>query len=199
MAILITIRSRNLLNDGLHQRNQIVIIIIHAVLCNTITGSGINNREIQLVIISIQLHKELQDLIVNIINALVWAVNLVDNNDRLQLLLKSLSQNVLGLRHRTLKGIYQQQNTINHVQYTLNLAAEISMARGINNIYLGALIHDSSILGKNSNTALTLQIARVHNALCYLLVGAENMALLQHSINQGSLAMVDMGNNSNIS
>ena len=197
-SLHITLRSRNLLDDGLHQRLQISIVILHAVLGNTVTGSSIDAREIQLLIISIQLHKELQHLVINIIYTLVRTVNLIDNHDWLQALLQSLTKHILGLRHRPLKGIYQQYNAVNHVQDTLHLAAEVSMARGINDVDLDAIVHNSSILGKNCNASFTLQIAGVHNALGNLLVGAENMALLQHGIHQGSLAVVNVSNNSNI-
>ena len=72
------------------------------------------------------------------------------------------------------------------------------MARGVNDVNLYILVHDSGILGKNGNTALTLDIAGVHNALSYLLVGAEYMALLEHGIDQCGLAVVNVSNNGDI-
>ena len=55
------------------------------------------------------------------------------------------------------------------------------------------------ILGQNGNAALTLQIARVHHAVHHGLVLAVDAALLEHFVHQGGLAVVDVGDDGNIS
>ena len=112
--------------------------------------------------------------------------------------LQSLAQHVFGLGHGAFIGINQEQYAINHIQHALYLAAKISMARGIQNVNLYAIMHNGCIFGQNSDATLTLQVVGVHNALFHMLVRTENAALLQHSIHQSGLAMVNVGNNGNI-
>ena len=109
--------------------------------------------------------------------------------------LQSLAQHVFGLGHGAFIGINQKQYAVNHVQHAFYLATEVSMARGIQNVDFYAIMHNSSIFGQNSDTTFTLQIVGVHNALFHMLVRTENAALLQHRIDQGGLAMVNVGNN----
>ena len=111
------------------------------------------------------------------------------------MLLQSFTQNVFSLRHRSFISINQQQYAINHGQYALYLAAKISMARGVKDVDFYAFMHNCSIFGKYGDTTLTLQSIGVHNAILYMFISTENTALLQHSINQSGLAMVNVGDN----
>ena len=70
-----------------------------------------------------------------------------------------LAQNILRLRHRPLKGIDEQQNTVYHVENALHLTAEVRMTGGIYDIDLDPIIEDRRILRKNRNPALALDIA----------------------------------------
>ncbi len=73
------------------------------------------------------------------------------------------------------------------------------MARGINDVDLDAVVHDGRVLREDRDAALALDIARVHYALGYLLIRTENMALLQHGIDERRLAVVDVGDDRDIS
>ena len=73
------------------------------------------------------------------------------------------------------------------------------MARRIDDVDLDVVVHDCRVLGQDRDTALTLDIAGVHDTLCNLLIGTENVTLLEHCIDQRRLTMVDVGNNRNIS
>ena len=72
------------------------------------------------------------------------------------------------------------------------------MTRRVDDVDLHVIVEDRCILGKNRNTALALQIPRIHDALCHLLIRAENMALPQHGVNQRRLSMVDVGDDRDI-
>ena len=73
------------------------------------------------------------------------------------------------------------------------------MARGIHDVDLGVAVLDGGVLGQNGDAALTLQIVGVHDALHRLLILAVYTALLQHLIHQRGLAVVNVGDNGNIS
>ena len=54
------------------------------------------------------------------------------------------------------------------------------------------------VLGENRDSALAFQIVRVHHAFGDRLVVAEGAALAQHGVNQRGLAVVDVGDDSDI-
>ena len=58
---------------------------------------------------------------------------------------------------------------------------------------------DGGILGQNGDAPLPLQIAGVHDPLHGGLIFPIDAALLQHFVHQRGLAVVDMGNDGNIS
>ena len=66
----------------------------------------------------------------------VGLVNLVDHNDGLEANLQGLLEHETRLRHRTLKGIDEQQTAVSHIEHTLHLATEIGVSRGIDDIDL---------------------------------------------------------------
>ena len=97
------------------------------------------------------------------------------------------------------RRIDEQQNAVDHLEDTLDLAAEIGVARGIDDVDFRSLIMHGGILGQNGNAALTLQIARVHHAVHHGLVLAVDAALLEHLIDQRRLAMVNVRDDGDIS
>ena len=119
-------------------------------------------------------------------------------DDERQVLLQSLLQNKAGLGHAALGCIDQQQNAVDHLQNALDLAAEVRVARGVDDVDLNAVVLAGAVLGQNRDAALTLDVAGVHDALGHLLVGTESAGLLQHLVDQGGLAVVDVRNDCNV-
>ena len=73
------------------------------------------------------------------------------------------------------------------------------MARGVADVNLDALVVDSGNLCEDRNSAFSLQIVGVHNAIGEFFVGAENAALTEHGVHQRGLSMVYVRNNSDVS
>ena len=132
-------------------------------------------------------------------DSLVRTVNLIQDNDYPMPEFQRAAQYKTGLGHGTLRGVNQQDNTIDHLQNTLNLAAEVGMARRVHNIDFGIPIIYSSILGHDRDTALTFQVIGVHDAFNNFLVFTVHARLLQHFVHQRRFAVVDMRNNGYIS
>ena len=192
-------RSRDFLDDCLHERLEVVALVFHLVLRDTVARRRIDNREIELVVVGVELHEQLEDFVVDIIDTLVRLVNLVDDDDWFELLLQCLAEDVLRLRHRAFECIDEQQDAVDHVQHALDLAAEVRMARGVDDVDFDAVVHDGRVLRQDRDAALTLDVARVHDALLDLLVRAEDMALLEHRIDERRLAVVDVRDDSDVS
>ena len=106
------------------------------------------------------------------VGARVGTVDLVDDDDGLEPHLQRLGDHELGLRQRAFGGVDQDQRAIDHVQNAFDFAAEIGMARRIDDIDAGALPFDRGGLGENGDAALALEIVGVHGALDLALVGA---------------------------
>ena len=73
------------------------------------------------------------------------------------------------------------------------------MARGINDVNLYIIIMNSCIFGQNRDAPLPLDVIGVHNTLCDFLVFPEHTALFQQLVHNRCLAVVDMGDNRDIS
>ena len=108
-------------------------------------------------------------------------------------------QDEAGLRHRALGGVHQQNNAVDHLQNPFHLAAEVGMTRGIDDIDFIVFILNGCIFGKNSNAAFPLQVTGVHNAVNHCLIFTVNAALFQHLVDQSGFAVVNVGDNCNIS
>ena len=167
-------------------------------LGNAVSGRAVNQREIQLVIICFQFDEEVQNFAFHVRNTLVRTVDLIDDNDRFQLMFQCLSENVLGLGHRAFMGVYQKEHAVYHVQDTFHFAAEVSMPWGINDVDFDTIVHNGSVLCQNGNASFPFQRVGVHDTFCHFLVVPENMTLFQHGIDKSRLAMVDMGDNGNV-
>ena len=64
-------------------------------------------------------------------------------------------------------------------------------------IFVVAVV-DGRVLGEDRDAALALEVVRVHDALAVLLVGAEDAALLQQGVDEGGLAVVDVGDDGDV-
>ena len=69
-------------------------------------------------------------LLLDLGDAGVGAVGLVDQEDDGQLRLERLAQHEAGLRQRALARVDEQHDAVDHRQAALDLAAEVGVARG---------------------------------------------------------------------
>ena len=154
---------------------------------------GEQRRKIELLLAGVEQGEQVEDLVVHLGGARVRAIDLVDDDDRLQAARQRLADDELGLRHRPLGGIDQHQDAVHHAQDALDLAAEIGVARRIDDVdaHVPSGLHRGAF-GEDRDAAFALQIVRIERALGDLLVGAERAALAQQLIDQRRLAVIDM-------
>jgi hypothetical protein len=112
--------------------------------------------------------------------------------------MQSMAQHKLGLGHRSFDRIYQKKAAVCHAEDTLYLTAEIGMPWRINDIDFDVPVYHSRILRHDGNPLFSLKGITVHDKLAHCLVISKDIALLEHGIHQGGLAMVNVGNNSYI-
>src|SRR3990170_380129 len=101
---------------------------------------------------------------------LIYSIN---DNDWFQVQLQCLLQNKSCLRHRTLKSIYQQANTISHFQNPFYLTTEIGVTRSVNYIDLNSFVHHRSILTKYSYASFSFKVIAIHDQVTGILIFPE--------------------------
>src|SRR6267142_3597981 len=191
-VVLIAFRSRNGRQNRIEQRTQSFAGRLRLVRSRSRFRIRIQHREIKLIFVSVEVDKEIVNLVEDFLRARVGAVDLIDDNHRLQTGFEGLAQDVTRLGQRTFAGIHQQHDAVDHLQGALDFAAEVAVAGCIHNVDLYVVIPDGGVLGENGNAALALQIVGIHDALDQCLVGAERAALTKHGVYERGLSMVNV-------
>jgi hypothetical protein len=108
----------------------------------------------------------------------VGPIDLVDDDDRLQAAAQRLADDEFGLRQRSLGGVDQHEDAIDHAEDTLDLAAEIGMTRRVDDIDPHVVPLHGRALREDRDAAFALELIGIEGALGDLLIGAERAALL---------------------
>lgn len=127
-AVRIDIGCRDMLEDGIKQRQHIHVAVVRIETCIAVHCTRVDSREVELLVTCAQLEHELEDLIEDFVGTRARAVDLVDDDDGHQIEAESMLENETRLRHGALEGIDQQQDAVGHLEHTLDLAAEVGMA-----------------------------------------------------------------------
>ena len=189
---------RDVLDEQVHQRLEVGAL--DALLERRPAGPGVrvDDRELDLVLVRVEVDEQLVDLVDHLGDARVRPVDLVDDEDHRQPRLERLAQDEARLRQRALGGVDQQQHAVDHRQPALDLAAEVGVARRVDDVELHAVVADRGVLGEDGDALLALEVHRVHDAVVDVLVGAEGAALPQHRVDQRRLAVVDVGDDGDV-
>ena len=78
--------------------------------------------------------KQVVGLVDDLGDARVGAVGLVEHEDDGQLRLERLAQHEAGLRQRALARVDEQHDAVDHRQAALDLAAEVGVAGGVDDV-----------------------------------------------------------------
>lgn len=143
-----------------------------------------------------QVHRLTDDLL----DAGVRPVRLVDQEDDGKLGREGLAEHEARLGRRALGRIDEQDDAVDHGQPALHLAAEVGVARGVDDVDgdglalgRGAVVEHRGVLREDGDALLALEVARVHDAVGHVAVGRERIGLLQHGVDQGGFSVVNVG------
>ena len=178
IRLRITLRCRDIIEDGLEERLHGSGLIIEASLREALLRGCIQERAVELLVGSIEIHHKLENLVLDLGRTCLRLIDLVDDDHNRKTKVQGLLQYETGLWHRSLEGIDQEDRTIYHLEDTLYLTTEIRVARGIDDVDLRALIVNSCVLRENGDTSLTLDRVRVHDTDTHLLIITEYTGLL---------------------
>ena len=124
-----------------------------------------------------ELVHQIESFVHDPVRARAGAVDFVDHDDGFQSQRERLARHKPRLRHRAFDRIDQQQHAVNHRQHALDLAAEVGVTGGVDDVDADAFVIHRGVLGQNGNAALTLEVVRVHDALDHLLILTEGAGL----------------------
>ena len=137
--------------------------------------------ELELLVGGVEVGHEVEAVVIGLLGVGAGLVDLVhDDHDR-KAGRDGVREHEAGLRHRALGGVAQQQRAVGHAQDALDLAAEVGVARGVDDVDLDALL-----------------VVGVEHALLYLLVRAEGVRGLQQLVHERGLAVVDVRDDGNV-
>src|SRR6266446_1504638 len=192
------LRRRHVLNNGLEKRSHVFVLIVQFAHSKTIPGAGVDDRKIELLIARFQFDEEIKDQVERFARFRVLSVDLVNDDDGLETILQRLAQNESGLRLRTVMGVYHEQYAIDHLHDAFDLAAEIGVAGRVYDIDTITVPLKRRVLRPNGNALLALEIHRVHHPLLDFLIRPKSPRLPQQLVDQGSLAVVYVRNDGDV-
>ena len=159
---------------------------------------AVKDREIELRVIGIERGEEVEHLVHHLARARLLLVDLVHRDDRLQADLQRLRDHEFRLRHRAFGGIDEHDRAIDHAEDALDLAAEIGMARRVDDIDARAFPHHGGAFGQNGDAALAFELVQIHHALGDALILPEGAGLAEQLVDERRLAMIDMSDDGDV-
>jgi hypothetical protein len=129
----------------------------------------------------------------------VGLVHFVDYHDGFQTELQGFLKDEPGLGHGTFKGVDEQQYAVGHVQDTLYFPAKVGVAGSVDDIDLDIFVPDGHVFRQNGDAAFAFNVVVVQNELPGLLVGTEQLAVMKNFVDQSGFAVVNVGDNRNVS
>ena len=195
---LLVVGCGDAVEDGLEQRLEVGAL--DALLGGGPAGPGVGeeDREVDLVLVGVEVEEELLHLVDDLVDAGVGPVDLVDHEHHRQPGLEGLAEHEPGLGEGALGGVDQQEHAVDHGQATLDLAAEVGVARGVDDVDLHAVVEHGGVLGEDGDALLALEVAGVHDPLVDRLVVPEGTGLPEHGVHQGGLPVVDVGHDGHV-
>ena len=190
---LLHLRSGYVVDDRVQQRRNVLRALLPHMRHPALLGAAVNGHEVELLFGRVQREHQVEHLLVDFLGTAVRLVYLIDDDDRLLTQRQRFLKHEPRLRHRAFERIHEQQHAVGHVQHALHLAAEVGVARRIDDIDLVSVIVDRHVLRQDRDPALALQIVVVHDQLAGLLVVPEKMPLHNHLVDQRSLSVIDVG------
>ena len=159
-------------------------------------------REVQLLVGGPKGGEEVEGVVQHLVGVGVRPVHLVQAEDGAQAHLEGLAEDELGLGHDPFLGVDQQDAAVHHAEDPLDLAAEVGVARGVDDVDPGlarlAVPEHAGALGKDGDSPFALLVIGVHGAFDGRLVRPEGTGLGEELIDQGRLPVVDVGDDSDI-
>ncbi len=115
--------------------------------CPPILSTCVVNGVIQVLIGTVQLTEQLEDLISHLLDSRSWPVHFVNYDHRFDVPFQGLFEHKFGLSHRSFGGTNHQADSIDHCHDSFDFATKIMMAGSVHNIDFIVLEGDAGAFG----------------------------------------------------
>jgi hypothetical protein len=96
------------------------------------------------------------------------------------------------------KASTTRKHAVDGGQHALDLAAEVGVSGGVDDVDEVALVRDRRVLGQDRDATFPFEIIVVHHALGDFLVLAEGASLTEELVDEGGLPVVDVGDDGDV-
>ena len=155
-------------------------------------GARVENREVDLLLGRVEIDEQVVDLVQDFLERASGRSILLMTTIGVSRRSSALRSTNRVCGQRPLGRVDEQQHAVDHRERPLDFAAEIGVARRVDDIDEHVLVVDGGVLRQNRDAALALEVRVVHRALGDPLVRAEDAALVQQRVDQRGLAVVDV-------
>ena len=189
---------RNVIEDGLEERGHVLLFLAEVVHHVAVAAGAIHNRGVELLFGGVEFHEELEHLVVHLSRLGVFAVDFVDDDHDLEAMGEGLAEHETGLSLWAVVGIDHEEHAVDHAERALDLATEVGVSGSVDDVNDLILPVNGGVLGLDRDALLLFEVHGIHGTLLDALVGAENATLLEKFVDEGGFAMVDVGDNGDV-
>ena len=181
----------------------LAVALLAAVLLDVVDDPALEARavkhgKVELLVGGAQLDEQVEGRVERARRVGVGPVGLVDDHDGPQPQAQRAHEHVAGLGHGAFVGVDQQEHGVDHAEHALYLAAEVGVAGGVDDVDEVVLPLHCAVLAADRDAALALEVVAVHDALLDVGVLAEHAGGAEDGVDQGGLAVVDVGDDGEV-
>ena len=149
--------------DRLEERPEVLHWLIRLPSGHGELRGCVDHRELELLLVCIEIHEQIEDLVDHGVATLLRPIDLVDHEDGTKPVRERLLKDKPGLRHDPLDGVDEEEHPVHHPEHPLHLAPEVRVPRGVDELDARALPVYGGGLGEDRDPALPLQIPAVED------------------------------------
>ena len=113
-----------------------------SIVDDAVARRGVDDRRVELRLVGLELDEQVEHLVVHAHRIGARPIDLVDDDDRRAAERERLAQHEARLRHRAVERVDDEQHAVHHAQDALDLAAEVGVARRVDDVDLRAVPAD---------------------------------------------------------
>ena len=182
---------------------RLAVALLAAVLLDVVDDPALEARavehgKVELLVGGAQLDEQVEGGVEGARRVGVGPVGLVDDHDGPQPQAQRAHEHVAGLGHGTFVGVDQQEHRVDHAEHAFDLAAEVGVTGGVDDVDEVVLPLDGAVLAADRDAALALEVVAVHDAFLDVGVLAKHAGGAEDGVDQGGLAVVDVGDDGEV-
>jgi hypothetical protein len=185
-------------DQGVEEGGEGLGVVVEAKLGDALARVGVEHGELELVFRRVEIDEEVVDLVEHLGSARVLAVDLVDDDHGGESRLQRLLEHEARLGQGAFRRVHEEEHPVHESEGAFHLAPEVGVAGRVHDIDLHVLVVDGRVLRHDRDALLALEVDGIHDPLHHVLVGAEDARLPQHGVDEGRLAVVDVGDDGDV-